>query len=82
MDFYVAGEIVDALSIMTHRSEAPGSGANSYSQVKRRYTRQNFKVALQAAIGARFIAREDLSAYRKTSQQGCTAAMYLVKRRC
>jgi GTP-binding protein LepA len=65
LDFYVAGEIVDALSIMVHRTEAPGLGRTTVEKLKDVIPRQNFQVALQAAIGGKFIAREDLSAYRK-----------------
>jgi GTP-binding protein LepA len=65
VDFYVAGEMVDALSVMTHRSEAQKLGREIVSKLKDVIPRQNFKVALQAAIGGKFIAREDLSAYRK-----------------
>lgn len=65
VDFYVAGEIVDALSIMAHRSESQGLGRDITKKLKDVIPRQNFQVSLQAAIGGRFIAREDLSAYRK-----------------
>lgn len=65
LDFYVSGEIVDALSIMTHRSEAPALGRTIVDKLKEVIPRQNFQVALQAAIGGKFIARADLSAYRK-----------------
>ncbi|MGH7239718.1 MAG: translation elongation factor 4, partial [Candidatus Saccharimonadales bacterium] len=65
VDFYVAGEIVSALSVMVHRSEAEKLGRETVAKLKEVIPRQNFKVALQAAIGGRFIAREDLSAYRK-----------------
>jgi GTP-binding protein LepA len=65
VDFYVAGEMVDALSVMTHRSEAQKLGREVVAKLKDVIPRQNFKVALQAAIGGKFIAREDLSAYRK-----------------
>lgn len=65
VDFYVAGEIVDALSVMAHRSEAVAIGRDVTKKLKEVIPRQNFQVALQAAIGAKFIAREDLSAYRK-----------------
>lgn len=65
LDFYVAGEKVDALSVMVHRSEAQSLGRETVEKLKDIIPRQNFKVALQAAIGGKFIAREDLSAYRK-----------------
>jgi GTP-binding protein LepA len=65
VDFYVAGEIVDALSVMAHRSEAEALGRTTVKKLKEVIPRQNFQVSLQAAIGGRFIAREDLSAYRK-----------------
>lgn len=65
LDFYIAGEKVDALSVMAHRSEAQSLGRETVAKLKEVIPRQNFKVALQAAIGGRFIAREDLSGYRK-----------------
>jgi len=65
VDFYVAGEMVDALSVMAHRSEAQVIGREITKKLKEVIPRQNFEVALQAAIGGKFIARENLSAYRK-----------------
>lgn len=65
VDFYIAGDMVAALSIMTHRSEAQTLGRETVKKLKDVIPRQNFQVALQAAIGGRFIAREDLSGYRK-----------------
>jgi GTP-binding protein LepA len=65
VDFYVAGEIVDALSIMAHRSESQFIGREVVAKLKDVIPRQNFQVSLQAAIGGKFIARADLSAYRK-----------------
>ncbi len=65
LDFYVAGERVDALAIMVHRSEAERMGREIVKKLKEVIPRQQFPVALQAAIGGRFIAREDISAYRK-----------------
>jgi GTP-binding protein LepA len=70
VDFYVAGNIVDALSVMAHRSEADSLGRTTVKKLKDVIPRQNFQVALQAAIGGRFIAREDLSAYRKDVTTG------------
>jgi GTP-binding protein LepA len=70
LDFYVAGEKVDALSIMVHRSEAQSVGRDVVTKLKDVIPRQNFQVALQAAIGGKFIAREDLSAYRKDVTTG------------
>ena len=70
VDFYVAGEMVDALSVMAHRSESQALGRNVTKKLKDVIPRQNFQVALQAAIGGRFIAREDLSAYRKDVTTG------------
>ncbi|HCR56123.1 TPA: elongation factor 4 [Candidatus Saccharibacteria bacterium] len=70
VDFYVAGEMVDALSIMVHRSESQRLGRDIVTKLKEVIPRQNFQVALQAAIGGKFIAREDLSAYRKDVTTG------------
>lgn len=65
IDFYVSGEMVDALSVMAHRSESQGLGRDVVKRLKEVVPRQSFQVSLQAAINGRFIAREDISAYRK-----------------
>jgi GTP-binding protein LepA len=70
LDFYVAGDRVDALSIMVHRSEADRIARTAVAKLKEVIPRQQFKVALQAAIGGKFIAREDISAYRKDVTTG------------
>jgi GTP-binding protein LepA len=70
LDFYVAHEKVDALSIMVHRSEAQRLGREITEKLKEVIPRQQFAVALQAAIGGTFIAREDLSAFRKDVTTG------------
>jgi GTP-binding protein LepA len=70
VDFYVAGEMVDALSMMTHRTESQSLGREVTKKLKEVIPRQNFQVSLQAGIGGKFIAREDLSAYRKDVTTG------------
>ena len=70
LDFYVAGEKVDSLSIMVHRSEAERLGREVVEKLKDVVPRQQFAISLQAAIGGRFIAREDISAFRKDVTTG------------
>jgi GTP-binding protein LepA len=70
LDFYVAGERIDALALMVHRTEADRMGREVVLKLKEVIPRQQFPVALQAAIGGRFIAREDISAYRKDVTTG------------
>lgn len=65
LDFLVAGNRIDALSLMCHRSEADALGREITKKLKSVIPRQNFEVALQAAIGAKVIARETIGAYRK-----------------
>ncbi|HSX34525.1 MAG TPA: translation elongation factor 4 [Candidatus Saccharimonadales bacterium] len=70
LDFFVAGERIDSLSIMVHRTEAERMGREIVAKLKDVIPRQQFAVSLQAAIGARFIAREDISAFRKDVTTG------------
>lgn len=65
LDFLVAGNRIDALSLMCHRTEADALGREITKKLKQVIPRQNFEVALQAAIGAKIIARETIGAYRK-----------------
>ena len=65
VDFLVASNKIDALSIMCHRTEADAIGRDITKKLKEVIPRQNFEVALQAAVGARIIARETIGAYRK-----------------
>jgi GTP-binding protein LepA len=65
LDFYVAGEMVDSLSLVVHRSEAPAIGRKIVEKLKSIIPKQLFKVSLQAAINGKFIAREDVSALKK-----------------
>ena len=65
VDFLVGGEKMDALALMCHRTEADALGRSITKKLKEVIPRQNFEVALQAAIGARIIARETIGAFRK-----------------
>ncbi len=65
VDFLVGGHKMDALSVMAHKTEAEGIGREVTKKLKEVIPRQNWEVALQAAIGARIIARETIGAYRK-----------------
>ena len=65
VDFLIGGEHIDALALMCHRSESDAIGRTITKKLKEVIPRQNFEVALQAAIGARIIARETIGAFRK-----------------
>ena len=65
LDLMVAGEVVDSLSQMVHRSEAVSRGREYVAKMKDVIPRQLFEVALQAAIGGKIIAREDVKALGK-----------------
>lgn len=65
LDFLVANERVDALSVMVHRSEADKLGRETVKKLRQVIPRQMFEVSLQAAIGGKIIAREDISALKK-----------------
>jgi GTP-binding protein LepA len=65
VDFLVSSQKIDALAIMCHRTEADAIGREVTKKLKQVIPRQNFEVALQAAIGSRILARETIGAYRK-----------------
>lgn len=71
LDIIINGEMVDALAALIHKNRAQDFGRKICEKLKDLIPRQQFQIAIQAAIGAKIIARENISAIRKDVTAKC-----------
>src|SRR5690606_32772906 len=71
MDIMLNAEPLDALSALIHRSRSQDFGRKLCSKLKELLPKQQFLIAIQAAIGAKIVARENISAMRKDVTAKC-----------
>ena len=71
LDIKVAAEVVDALSLIVHADRAYSIGRGLVEKLRKKIPRQMFEIAIQAAVGSRIIARENVAALRKDVLAKC-----------